>query len=152
MATLFTLSSHDPYQLPEKYKKRFTKALRNGVRKDGASIEDLCIEWDVTRKTYNAWIVKYPEFAEAHEYGIRDCSAWWQKQARLVAIGVQKGNAGVLNFALKQLETAGWQDTVQVNSHIDKEVHTININVLQPRQLALEETNQEIRVIEHTDD
>jgi phosphoglycerol transferase MdoB-like AlkP superfamily enzyme len=24
MATLFTLSSHDPYQLPEKYKKRFT--------------------------------------------------------------------------------------------------------------------------------
>jgi len=137
----------------DKYNKKYAKALMNGARIDGLSIPELCQQWHITRTTYNYWVANVEEFKAAHEYGVRDCSAWWQKLNRDVACGKTRGNAGVLNFAMKNVDGVGWQETVAASLHTDKEVHTININVLQPRQLMLpEETIQDVKVIEYDPD
>ncbi len=126
----------------DKYNKKFTKQLRNGLREDGKSITKVCKLWDITRNTYNYWVDHYPEFKEAHEYGNRDFIIFLEDLAMDVASGKTKGNAGVLIFSLKNAEALGWRDQVEVTSN-PEQIHKISINILPAPVKAL------THVIEH---
>lgn len=102
------------------------------MRKDGLSIPEVCQEWGISRTTYYNWVESYPEFKQAHEDGNRDCVAWWYRLNRAVACGQVKGNAGVLCFAMKNVEGIGWQDKVEVNSTANEQIRQINISILPP--------------------
>src|ERR1700731_3335375 len=100
----------------DKYNKKYAKELMNGLRNDGGSIAEVCQKWKVTRVTYYAWIDKHPEFKEAHEFGNRDCASWWHQLNRKAACGEVKANAGIICFAMKNIDGIGWQDKVEVNT------------------------------------
>lgn len=122
-----------------KYKTKYAKALKNGARRDGMSIDELCQVWGVSRTAYYNWCAEYPEFAAADEIGNRDAMAWLHKLNRDVMSGKVKGNAGTIIFAMKNL--AGWKDKSEVSTTTTEAVRTININVLPPKDDTL--------VIEH---
>ncbi len=128
----------------DKYKSKFCKQLMNGLRSDGMSIPELCQLWGITHPTYYRWKEIHPEFNEAAEYGERDCIGWWHRLTRAAACGQVKANAGVLCFAMKNIEGIGWQDKVEVTNSGKDQINTINISVLPspPKQL---------NIIEHED-
>jgi len=121
-----------------KYRPKFAKDLRNGLRKDGKSIEEVCCLWGVTISAYNGWIKAHPTFAEAHQIGEQDKTSWWRLMQREVASGVRPGNAGVINLALKN--EAGYVDKQEVAHTHDEQITTIRIEHIQPPQA---------RIIEH---
>lgn len=113
-----------------KYRPKFARELRDGLRKNGWSIAECCLHWKVSVGTYYNWIEAHPKFAEAATVGELDAAAWWHRLNRDVASGVEKGNAGLIQFALKNIEGINWADKVEVNNTYDEQVHTLNINVL----------------------
>jgi hypothetical protein len=117
-----------------KYEERFAKQLRKGLRKDGKSIHEVCAVWNISRKTYYAWIAKYPAFSNAHDIGNRDCAIWWHQLTRAAATGSIKANAGIICFALKNIEDINWTDKSEVTQTASQEIRTININVLPTRE------------------
>jgi len=121
-----------------KYRPKFAKDLRNGLRKDGKSLEEVCNIWGVTMTAYNNWIKAHPTFAEAHQIGEQDKTAWWRVVQREVASGARPGNAGVINLALKN--EAGYVDKQEIEHKHDEQITTIRIEHIQPAQP---------RVIEH---
>lgn len=136
-----------------KYKKKFSRQLKMGLRCDGMSIPEVCGEWGISRTTYYNWIDQYPEFAEAHEIGNRDCASWWYKLTRDAASGKVKANAGIICFAMKNVEGVGWADKSEVKSSNSQEIKTININVLPPKDGGMVIDGQEtFAEIEHTEE
>ena len=111
----------------------------NGLRKDGKSIEEVCLLWGVSDKAYHAWREAHPEFEEAHRRGEMDKKAWWLQLQRKVASGESAGNAAVINFALKN--EAGYVDKQEVHNTHDERISTIKIEMLPPRTERLEHGN-----------
>ncbi len=127
-----------------KYDKKFARQLMKGLREDGLSIPEVCQLWNINRGTYYRWIEIHPEFKEAHEYGERDVIAFWHKLTRDAASGKIKANAGVICFAMKNIEGIGWKDKLEVTNDGVEQIQRININVLPaPEQKPL--------LIEHED-
>lgn len=121
-----------------KYRPKYAKDLRNGMRKDGKSIEECCSIWGVTDTAYYSWIKTFPTFAEAHKIGEQDKTSWWRLLQREVASGVRPGNAGVINLALKN--EAGYVDKQEVAHTHEEQITTIRIEHI-PSKPA--------RIIEH---
>lgn len=110
------------------YKKTYAKALKEGMRRNGASVEECCQEWGIVRATYYNWIKKYPDFAEAHEVGQRDFAVYVHQLIRYNAEGKLRGNAGVLRMMAATY--LGLSDSVKVETQSDNRVQTVNINVI----------------------
>ncbi len=121
-----------------KYRKKYTKQLLNGLRKDGLSIEECCQEWGICVSTYKDWTKTHPEFAEAAKIGERDKTAWWLRMHRDVSTGVRTGNAACINFALKN--EAGWVDKQEIHTSHDEQITTIRIERIE---------SPKARIIEH---
>ncbi len=127
-----------------KYDPKYARQLMKGLRANGSSILKVCSLWGICRTTYDRWREIHPEFAEAHEFGQRDCIIWWEDLTQAAAMGTIKANAGVLCFAMKNIEGVGWQDKVEVNNVGQEQIQRININVLPPPE-------QKPLLIEHED-
>lgn len=121
-----------------KYKNKYALQLKRGLRKDGKSIEECCSLWGITTKTYYNWIKTIPKFAEAAEIGEQDKTSWWRIQQRLAATGEIKGNAGVINLALKN--EAGYVDKQEIEHKHEEQITTIRIERIESTQP---------RIIEH---
>jgi len=124
-----------------KYRPKFAKELRNGIRREGLTIEDCCEKWGTTRQTYYNWLDAHKEFAIAHEFGERDFHNYWTDIARQAATGQKKVNAGVLNLVLANF--LGFSTKVESKSINEEQIHTINIKVIEGRKQPL--------LIEHDD-
>lgn len=131
--------------MPRKYHPKYGKELRAGLRKDGKSIDEVCILWNVSIDDYNFWRSKYPKFEEAHRLGARDQAAWWYKLQREGAQRNIDVNAGMVNFAMKNIEGVKWRDVPEAVEHQERTVNRIQITIA-PQQ-ALPESIQ--RIIEH---
>jgi len=119
-----------------KYRPKYAKDLRNGLRKDGLSIEEVCSIWGVTVNAYNGWRKTFEKFEEAHLIGEQHKIAWWRQVQRDVACGKTNGNAGVINMALKN--EAGYVDKQEVEHKHEEQIRTIKIEMLPTReQLSL---------------
>jgi len=116
----------------DKYNRKYCKQLTRGLCKDGMSEEEVCQLWEINPKTFRAWKEQYPEFKEAADIAKRDRISWWLKLNRDVASGVKKGNAGVLCFAMKNIEGISWQDKVEVANVGVEPIKQINISILPP--------------------
>ncbi len=128
-----------------KYRPKYAKDLRNGLRKDGKSLEEVCCLWGVTMMAYSAWRKTHPIFEEAHHIGEQDKTSWWRQVQREVASGARPGNAGVINLALKN--EAGYTDKQEVHNTHEERISTIKIEMLPSREDAALG-----RIIEHNPD
>lgn len=124
--------------MKSKYKPRFAKQLLEGLRKDGKSIAECCRLWGVSKDAYYDWLKVHPKFAYAASMAEMDSAAWWHQLNRDVADGSKRGNAGLIQFALKNIEGINWSDKVEVNNTHEEQIHTIQIEVLPSKQQQLE--------------
>ncbi len=123
-----------------KYKKKFTKQLKEGIRSQGLSIVELCLMWGITSATYYTWLKEHPEFAEAAEIGDMQQAAWWHRKYRAGATGEEPCNAAMMNFAMKNVDKVKWVDKSEV-AH----THTEQITTIRIERIA----SPQGRVIEH---
>lgn len=136
---------------PPKYKKKYAKQLREGLRDNiHMSIEACCKIWGVAKRTYYNWLEVYPEFAEAHEIGERDYNIQLESLIVKNMTGEMKGSAPLLCMAAKN--KLGWKDKVEVESTGDTAVKRIEIEVVDNRKIQQIEQIKDVNVIEHDDD
>ena len=53
------------------------------MRKDGASVIEVCADLGIAKRTYLVWREQRAEFNEAAELGDTLAEAWWTRQGRL---------------------------------------------------------------------
>lgn len=114
------------------YKKKFAKQLREGMRRDGKTIEHCCREWGISRATYNNWKKDYPEFAKATEIGEQDFYIYWYELGLKACNGEVRVNAGIYNYVMTNLHQ--WQTKTETKQTHDEQIQTININVIEGRK------------------
>lgn len=115
-----------------KYKKKYAKQLPN-LRTNGESVAEVCKFWGISKTTYYNWVNLHEEFAAAHELGEVNQSVWWARLGRKMATGEVKGNAGVYNFSMKNIEN--WKDKVETEElNKEEKVGKIQIEVIQPKK------------------
>ena len=78
------------------------------LMKAGMSINEVALELDIGKKTFQTWVKKYPEFADAVEEGKWFSEGWWAKMGRLGAIGSIKINPKVWDVNMHN--RFGWKN------------------------------------------
>lgn len=125
------------------YKKKYSKALLDGMRRHPkASIERCCQEWGVTRATYYNWLELHSEFRSAHEIGERDYQIAFQDLMVDNATGAIKGNAGVLQLMAKNI--LKWSDKVEIEQVGPRAVNKIEIEVLSNKSSQFANSEQSL--------
>ena len=134
----------------KKYKKKFILELTSGVRYDVyMSVDALCRKWGITRRSYYNWLDKYPEFNNAAECGERDYAAALHKAIMDIALGKEKGNAGLLTLAAQH--HLGWKTKNETTIVKDEEIKTLTINVLPSRETNIIEHDNTLRLVKEDD-
>ena len=118
-----------------KYRPKYSKQLREGLRSGGMTKAQCCQKWDIVEATYDNWVNTIPTFAEAVAIGDRDFKIWWEMLGQKGAMGEVKINAGVYCFVMERLN--GYTSKSSVQDAVES-IGTININVLQAPQKQLE--------------
>ena len=117
-----------------KYRPRYARQLREGLRAQGLSVEQVCQLWKITRGTYEYWKQNNPDFEEAHEHGERDFSAFWYSIAVKQATGEMRGYPNHTQFVLERLTNIQLRRE-EKQREADSPVHTINIRIIEPPAL-----------------
>jgi transposase len=66
---------------PTKYKPEYCQTIID-LMKEGASIEEICLDLDICVQTIYNWCETKPEFLEAKKRGTDFSKGWWMKQGR----------------------------------------------------------------------
>ena len=104
---------------PTKYKPAMLSVIEELMR-DGASLAEVCAEIDISAETCNQWRKEdgpyYIEaFSETIKEGTHKSQGWWEKKARLSAIGEQECNPTMMIFNLKNRFREDWRDAQDRN-------------------------------------
>lgn len=103
-----------PRGRPSKYDPAYCEQVVAHMR-DGASILSFAAEIGVARSTIQEWEKQHPDFSVALARGIAACAAWWEKQARNVAVsGGGNGQSTMIVFGLKNMGRDVWSDTTRI--------------------------------------
>jgi len=95
---------------------------------NGEDVAEVCAELGVRRSTFYNWVNKYPEFAEAYEFGKELSEAAWMRMGRAGAFGKIKINAPVW-FAIMR-NKFGFKD--YYNEGDEDKLDRIEIQVVRP--------------------
>lgn len=111
-----------------KYKPKYAKQLKNGMRANGKSIEECCVEWGVSRNLWYKWEKAHPKFREAVEMAETQYNAWFMTKYRQGMTGDVKMNAGMMVFAAKNV--LGWAEKAETHVIHEEQVHRVQIERL----------------------
>lgn len=113
-----------------KYLKKYAEELKQGMRKDGKSVVECCLEWGILDTEYYKWLDEHQDLATAHQIGEMDCASWWHIQYRKLA---QNGNASALSFGMKNIDKVGWQEKPENKKEVEEPIRELRISILPPR-------------------
>ncbi len=130
-----------------KYRPKYARELREGLREDGKSVPEVCKLWGISYDNYNKWKQTIPSFAKAVDIGEIDYQAWWAKTYRQAACGEIEGNAGLLKYAATNV--LGWAEKSEINSHHEEEIRIIEITQIEPPQTRIIEHQQALQIENH---
>jgi hypothetical protein len=114
-----------------KKSKQFAEELLNGLRKDGRSVVECCLQWGITDTEYEELLQNDKKLQHAHQIGEMQAASWWHFTYRELAA---KGNASVLQMGMKNVEKVGWQDRPDGKKEAPEPIKAITITVLPPRE------------------
>lgn len=109
------------------YASTYAEQLKRGMRLDGKTDVECCLEWGILYTEYKEWVRTIPEFTEAHEIGEMQYAAFWHNEAKKLAT---KGNATVLVAAMRNLTVKNWVDKREVAEEQEQPIAAIEINIL----------------------
>ena len=101
---------------PSKYKETYCGEVITHMS-EGASLTSFAAEIGVCRDTIAEWANVHPEFSEAVKKGKAKCAAWWEKQARLGAVG-GAANPTLCIFGLKNMAPDDWRDKTEQDVNV----------------------------------
>ncbi len=130
-----------------KYRPKFARELRNGLRENGMSEAEVCKHFGISKDNYRQWKKSIPAFAKAVEIGDIDFEAFWDREFREVATGQKEGNAGCMKVAVAHFNNY-ITDKTQSNVNIDEEIRIIEITQIEAPKINIIE-HQEIQQIEY---
>jgi hypothetical protein len=73
-------------EFDNKYKPEYADQLPK-MFSNGEDVVEVCVEFDISTRTFYNWCNKYPEFKLAYERGKEYSKAWWLKLGRAGAAG-----------------------------------------------------------------
>jgi hypothetical protein len=102
--------------------------------KQGASIEEICLELDVCKQTLYNWFDEHPEFLDSKKRGESFSQGWWMKNGRL---NLDNRDFNYTGWYMNMKNRFGWRDKTDID-------HTSKGQVLTaPIFLPPDETTQD---------
>jgi len=95
---------------PTDYRPEFCEKLVE-LMKQGAAIEELCLEFDVCEKTLYNWFNAHPDFLQAKKRGVAFSKAWWMKNGRL---NLENKEFNYTGWYMNMKNRFGWADKQEV--------------------------------------
>ena len=122
------------------YDNNYAEQLLNGMRLDGKTDVECCLEWGILYTEYKEWVREIPAFAIAHEVGEMQYSAYWHNLAKGLA---EKGNATVLVAGMRNLNVKNWVDKRETVEEQEQPITAIEISILPPYEEKEDENSED---------
>lgn len=122
------------------YDSKYAEQLLNGMRLDGKTDVECCLEWGILYTEYKEWVREIPAFAIAHEVGEMQYSSYWHNLAKGLA---EKGNATVLVAGMRNLNVKNWVDKRETVEEQEQPITAIEISILPPYEEKEDENSED---------
>ena len=97
---------------PTKYKPQMCETVID-LMKDGASLDEVRGELDISKDTLYRWKEDYEEFSDSIKRGIRMSQAWWEKQGR---ISLRDRDFNYTGWYMNMKNRFKWSDKKEFNN------------------------------------
>lgn len=99
------------------------------LMKQGASIEEICLDLDVCKQTFYTWCEAHSEFLDAKKKGEDFSKGWWLKNGRL---NLENKDFNYTGWYMNMKNRFGWADKQEID-HTSKHE---KINSIAPHQFV----------------
>lgn len=113
-----------PAGAPEKYKPEYADTLLE-LMKEGASMEEICLELDICKQTLYTWFKKHPELLDAKKKGKTFSEGWWKREGR---VNLQNKDFNSTLWYMNMKNRFGWSDKTETD--ITSKGKQVNIPVI----------------------
>ena len=103
---------------PTKYKPEYKDILLN-LMKEGASIEEICLELDVCRKTLYNWFDEHPEFLHTKKKALEFSKGWWMREGRT---NLKNKDFNYTGWYMNMKNRFGWADKTETKNETKVDV------------------------------
>lgn len=103
---------------PTKYKPEYKDVLLE-LMKQGASIEEICLELDVCRQTLYNWFEEYPEFLYTKKKAVEFSKGWWMKQGRTQ---LENKDFNYTGWYMNMKNRFGWTDKSETKNKTELDI------------------------------
>lgn len=83
--------------------------------REGASIEELVLEMNLSKPTIYDWAAKFPDFFNSLEHGVALSEAWWRKHGRKQ---LENKEFNTTLWFKNMINRFGWSDRTINNSTV----------------------------------
>ena len=97
---------------PTKYKPEMCKTVID-LMKDGASLDEVRGELDISKDTLYRWKEDYEDFSDSIKRGVRMSQAWWEKQGR---ISLRDRDFNYTGWYMNMKNRFKWSDKKEFNN------------------------------------
>ena len=114
---------------PTTYKPEVQKKVID-LMKQGASIEEVCLELDICRQTFYNWCEKYPALLDTKKKGEGFSQGWWMREGRR---NLKDRDFNYTGWYMNMKNRFGWADNqkTDITTQGDK-VTGIQIEIIKP--------------------
>jgi len=99
---------------PTKYDPKIADTVID-LMKQGASIEEICLELDICRQTFLNWCDEHPEFLEARKKAEDFSKGWWLKNGR---VNLENKDFSATLWYMNMKNRFGWADKQETKTDI----------------------------------
>ena len=110
--------SKNPIGRPNKYKPEFHPQDFINRSKNGESVTEICMAWDIDRQTLYNWSNKHQEFFDAIKKGKDYLDAWFCRFFKKMAVG-QIANANITAAIFLAKNAVKWTDRIEQATTVD---------------------------------
>ena len=97
---------------PTKYKPQMCETILE-LMKEGASLDEVRGELDISKDTLYRWKEDYEDFSDSIKRGIRMSQAWWEKQGR---ISLRDRDFNYTGWYMNMKNRFKWSDKKEFNN------------------------------------
>lgn len=94
---------------PSKYKPEYKDKLID-LMKEGASLSEICLEFEICRQTLYNWFENYPDLLDTKKKGLEFSRGWWEKQGRK---NLQNKDFNYTGWYMNMKNRFGWADKTE---------------------------------------
>jgi len=103
-----------PAGRPSTYDAKFADTVVD-LMKQGASIEEICLDLDICVKTFYNWCEAHPEFLQSKKKGESFSKGWWMKNGRL---NLENKDFNYTGWYMNMKNRFGWADKQETKTDI----------------------------------